>query len=217
MDLLELFGWIARGIAILAPLLLWRWILTATRVRRGRPGPAVLTVLASVMVGFAATVAVLSDTAPSWDSIVTVGGYWDRPLTEFPMLAIGLIRRAIPKLIAILRLDDARRDFRVWLVLAMALWGARIAMGLYRQPRPGTFRFLTAEAIAFAAGVVATVYLGPLLLWSVNRLNFWLLLIVVLIVQDCRYGHPPKTYRIAEWITGRVSRWQPRPDRRDVG
>ena len=216
MDLLELLGWIARGIAILAPLLLWRWILTVTRARRERPGPIVLTVLASVMVGVAAAAAVLADTAPSWDSIVAVGGYWDRPLSEFPLLAIGLIRRAIPKLLAILRLDDARRDYRVWLGMAFAIWGARIFVGMFRQPRQGVFRFLVAEAIAFAAGVVATIYLGPLLLWAVNRLNFWLLLAIVLIIQDCRYGQPPKTYRIAEWLTGRVSWWQARPDHRPM-
>lgn len=217
MDLLELFGWIARGIVIVAPFLIWRWILRLTRVRRGRPGPAGLTVLASIMVGIAAAVAVLADTAPSWDSIVTVGGFWDRPLSEFSTLAIGLIRRAIPKLVAVLRLDDARRDYRVWLALALAIWGARIFMGMFRQPRQGAFRFLVAEAIAFAAGVAATIYLGPLLLWSVNRLNFWLLLAAILIVQDCRYGHPSHTYRMVEWITGRVSRWRPRPEYRDPG
>ena len=44
---------------------------------------------------------------------------------------------------------------------------------------------------AFIAGALGTIYLGPLVLWSIDRLNFWLLLIAILLIQDYRYDDPP--------------------------
>jgi hypothetical protein len=106
--------------------------------------------------------------------------------------------------------NDAARDLQAWLALAMTLWWVRvIAVWLAGAPNGGS-RLLVAEVATFVASVMGAVYLGPLLLWSINQLNFWLLLIAVLLIQDYRYDEPPLFGRLVGAV-GTARPWHPRP------
>jgi hypothetical protein len=87
--------------------------------------------------------------------------------------------------------DDPQRDLQAWLALAFTLWAVRALAVWLAGPPLGTSRFLLAEFATFVASAIGTVYLGPLVLWSIDRLNFWLLLVAVLLIQDYRYDEPP--------------------------
>ena len=145
----------------------WRW-------RMDDP-----TIIAGMMVGVATLAVILPSGALTWDGVVMVGGYWDMSLGQFMDLAHGMVVNGPVALLTVLAVDDARRDLQAWLALAMTLWLVRaIAVWLSGPPQGGS-RLLLGEAATFVASIIGTVYLGPLLLWSLNRLNFWLLLIVI--------------------------------------
>ena len=99
-------------------------------------------------------------------------------------------------------LDDARRDLQAWLGLAMTLWLVRAIAVLLSGPPQGGSRLLLGEIATLVSSIIGTVYLGPLLLWSLNRLNFWLLLIVILLIQDYRYDEPPLFGRLVGAVNG---------------
>jgi hypothetical protein len=82
----------------------------------------------------------------------------------------------------------------LWLVRAIAVW-------LSGAPQGGS-RLLLGEVATFVASIIGAVYLGPLLMWSLNRLNFWLLLIVILLIQDHRYDEPPLFGRLVGAVNG---------------
>src|SRR6185312_3609305 len=193
-------------------LLAWQWTIGLAAHYRANAGPVGLTVAASVMVGIGALAALLPGATLTWDAIIAPGGFWDLTLWEFMSLSIDIARRAIPTLLATLQFDDERRNFQAWIAAALALWFVRMAIGLIAAPRHRGGRFLIAELATFAVGVFGAIYTGPLLLWSVNRLNFWLFLLLVLFIQDWRYDEPPLVVRLAARLTGRARRHQPLPD-----
>jgi len=201
MDVLAVIGATGRlllgVLAVIAPLLIWQWTIVLARSYRGRPGPAGLTVAASVMVGIAALAALIPGSILTWDAIAARGGFWELSLREFLSVSVGIARQAIPALQATLQFDDQRRNFQAWLAAAFALWLVRMVLGLVAGPPRGVRRFLLAELVCFVVGVFATIYAGPLLLWSINRLNFWIFLVLILLIQDCRYDEPPLILRLA--------------------
>jgi len=87
--------------------------------------------------------------------------------------------------------DDARRDLQAWLALAMTLWLVRVISVWLSGTPHGALRLVMGEVATFVASVLGTVYLGPLVLWSINELNFWTALIAVFLIQDYRYDEPP--------------------------
>jgi hypothetical protein len=217
MDVLAFLGetgrLLLRVLVVIAPLLVWQWTFTQTRVYRDGTGPAALTVVASSMVGLAALTALLPDTTMTWDAIVAPGGFWDLSLPEFLWLAAGIARRALPNLLATLQFDDDRSNFQAWLAAAFALWFLRMAIGLLVVGPPGRGRrFLIHEFVTFVVGVFGAIYAGPLLLWSINRLNFWLLLVAIVLIQDCRYDEPPLVLRLAARLTQLQHRHHHLPD-----
>ncbi len=196
MDILEFLGEAARlllrAFIVIAPLLAWQWVaLWARPYRRRAGGLADPTVLAGIMVGFAVLAVMMPPEALSWDAIADVGGFWDLRLGEFIALARGMVLHGPGILLDTLLYDDPRRDLRAWLALATVLWLVRVVGVWMAGPPHGSVRFLLAELVTFVASVFGTVYLGPLVLWSINELNFWLALVAVLLIQDYRYDEPP--------------------------
>jgi hypothetical protein len=206
MDLLgvmvEAGRWLLRVLAVVLPLLAWQWIFALARPYRGDTGPLGLTLAAGVMIGLAALAELFPFSPLSWDAIVAPGGLWDLSVPEFLSLSVRIVRRAVPALLAALRHGDEQRNVRTWLGAAAALWFIRLAIGLLAWPKRGGGQFLLAEIACFVAALFGTIYAGPLLLWSANRLNFWLFLVVVLLIQDYRYDRPPILQRLLR-IVGR--------------
>jgi len=205
VDVLEFLGEVGRValrvFIVIAPLLAWQWVaLWGRPYRRRAGGLADPTILAGMMLGVGMLAVILRPETLVWDAIVSVGGFWDLSLTEFVELARRMVVHAPGALLAALWFDDERRDLRAWLVLAVVLWWIRVAAIWLAGPPLGTARFLAAELATFFASAFATVYLGPLLFWSINRLNFWLFLIVILLIQDYRYDDPPLLGRLVGGI-----------------
>lgn len=207
MDVLELLGdagrILLRTFIVIAPLLAWQFVaLWARPLRRRAGGLADPAIIAGMMVGVAILVVILPAEALTWDGIVQVGGFWDLGLWQFVELARDMVVNGPAALLTALVVDDARRDLQAWLALAMTLWLVRgIAVWLSGAPQGG-LRLLLGELATLVASIFGTVYLGPLVLWSINRLNFWLLLIAVLLIQDYRYDEPPLLGRLVGAVHG---------------
>jgi len=196
MDVLEFLGEVGRValrvFILIAPLLAWQWIaLWGRPYRRRAGGLADPTILAGMMVGIGMLAVILRPEILSWDAIVSVGGFWDLNVAEFVELARRMAMHGPAALLAALQFDDQRRDLQAWLVLAVVLWSIRMIAVWMAGPPLGAVRFLAAELATLLASAFATVYLGPLLFWSINRLNFWLFLVAILLIQDYRYDEPP--------------------------
>jgi hypothetical protein len=206
MDMLAWMGeagiFLLRAILVVAPLLVWRWTIAFTSPYRCGTGSVWPTLAASAMAGLGALAAVMPHTMLTWDAIVSPGGFWDLTLPEFLPVAAGLVRRSLPALSEVPRSDNARSLFIGWIAGILVIWGARLAVGLLAvRARNARLRFLTAELVCFVVGMSSTIYAGTLLAWLVNRLNFWLFLVVILLIQDYRYGHPPLAWRLTGWLT----------------
>jgi hypothetical protein len=192
-----------RVLLLIAPLLVWQWTFALARPWRAKAGPAGLTLAASVVAGLSAFAAVLPSAALTWDGIVAPGGYWDLDLAGFLQRSADLAGDAVPALLDIFGSDDERRNFQVCIGLSVALWLIRlIAVLMTRPPRVEEAAFLAAEMTSFFIGSFAALYAFALLLWSVNRLNFWLFLVLILLIQDFRYREPPLVCRLTRWLGG---------------
>ena len=194
---------VLRTFIVAAPLLAWQFVaLWARPMRRRSGGLADPTVIAGMMVGVAILVVILPAEALTWQGIVMVDGYWDMGLWQFMSVAHDMVVNGPIALLTELAVDDTQRDLQAWLGLAMTLWLLRaIAVGLAGAPQGGT-RLLLGEVTTLVTSVIGSVYFGPLLLWSLNRLNFWLLLIVILLIQDYRYDEPPLFGRLVGAVSG---------------
>jgi len=216
MDVLDYLGaagrLLLRVFIVIAPLLAWQWVaLWALPYRRRSGGLADPTILAGIMAGIAVLAVILPPESLTWDAVVSVGGFWDLELMQFVELARNMVLHGPAALLTTLIVDDARRDLQAWLTLAVTLWAIRVVAVLMGGPPYGPGRLLLAELATFLASALGTVYLGPLLLWSTNRLNFWLLLIAILLIQDFRYDEPPLFGRLVGAVNAVRHRHRPLP------
>jgi hypothetical protein len=206
MDVLAWMGdagiFLLRVVLVVAPLLVWRWTIALTSPYRAGTRSVGPTLAASVMGGLGALAATLPHSIFTWDAIVSRGGFWDLKLPEFLAVAAGVVWRAIPTLLEVLQSAGAQSNLVGWIAAIIVIWSTRLAIGLHALPlRNARLRFLAAELACFLAGMFATIYLGTLLPWLANRLNFWLFLVLILLIQDYRYGHPPLLWRLTGWLT----------------
>lgn len=117
-------------------------------------------------------------------------------MTGFLRRALAWAARAVPTMAELLRADDAERDLRVWLSLAGAVWLLRVAGGLLRAGAAKAGGLLLAELAVLVVSVYGTIYLGLLVVWLFNLLNFWMLLLLVVLLQDFRHNDPPWLARL---------------------
>ena len=192
-----------RAFIVIAPLLAWQFVaIWARPYRRRAGGLADPTVIAGMMVGIAILAVILRPEELTWDAIVDVGGFWDLGLIQFAELARNMVLHGPGALLTALITDDARRDLQAWLALAMTLWLVRVIAVWLSGPPLGGARLAMGEVATFAASTLGTVYLGPLVLWSINQLNFWTALIAVLLIQDYRHDDPPIFGRLVGAVGG---------------
>ena len=187
-----LFGWLIVGL----PLLAWQWVVLSSRPGRGSFGLIDITLIAGAMVGLAGLAVVIPPGALAFDTVVASGGLWDLSLAGFLRRAGVMAARAVPAMIDMLQADDEERDLRVWLSLAGVLWLSRLALGLVRQRPNHALVFLLAETATFVASVYGTLYTGVMLIWLVNQMNVWILLLLLLLLQDFRHNDPPLLARL---------------------
>jgi hypothetical protein len=201
MDVLEFLGdasrVLLRTFVVMAPLLAWQWVALWSRPYRGRgAGLADPTIIAGMMIGVAVLAVIMQPETLTWDAIVAVGGFWDLTLMQFIALARGMVLHGPHALLVTLVYDDARRNLHAWVALAVTIWLVRVIAVWLRRPPLGPSRLVLGEIATLVASVVGTIYLGPLLFWSINELNFWLLLVGILLIQDYRYDEPPLSERL---------------------
>src|SRR5262249_42466516 len=154
--------------------LAWQFVAIWARPWRRRAGGLTdPTIIAGMMVGTGILTVIMPSEHLTWDAIETVGGFWDLSLWQFVGLARSIVLHGPGALLDALINDDPERDLQAWLALAMTLWLVRVIAVWLSGPPHGSDRLLLAELATFVASVIGTVYLGPLLLWSINRLNFW--------------------------------------------
>lgn len=218
MDVIDFLGEAGRVLLrvfiVIAPLLAWQWVAIWGRPYRRRNGGLTdPTIIAGMMIGIAILVVILPPVTLTWDAIVSVGGFWDLGLMEFAGLARSMVLHGPGALIAALITDDPERDLQAWLALAMTIWAIRVLAVWLAGPPYGSSRFLAGEVTTLLVSILGTVYLGPLLLWSINRANFWLALIAVLLIQDYRYDDPPLFGRLVGAVrAGRHHHPRPPPE-----
>jgi hypothetical protein len=207
MDLIDLLGeaayYLFRALVIGAPLLLWEWTVQFSRVVRGGSGSGDATVIAGVMLGLAALPLLIPPMALTWDAVVTPEGVWDLTLLEFLERALRYAARAGGELTGALVLDDERANLLAWCGLAMLVWTLRIGATLTQRRGRRARALLMAELIVLVTSFYGIVYVGTLALWSINQLNFWVLLVVILLLQDFRHNEPPLMPRVISMLSGR--------------
>lgn len=206
MDLLDLLGRAAhhlfRALVLVGPLLLWQASLRVTRRHRSGNGFADATVVAGGMVGLACLAVLLPPMALTWDAIMAPDGVWDLTLADFLERALLYELRAMPALLDAIATTDERSNILAWCGFALLIWALRmIAVWLSGRARSRR-RLAATEIVVFAISIHAVIYLGLLVLWAINQLNFWVLLVLILLLQDARHNHPPIVRRVVTALTG---------------
>lgn len=206
MDLLDLLGESAfhlfRAIVLAAPLLVWHWTLRLTRQARRANGLADATVIAAAMIGLAALALLVPPLALTWDAIMRPAGAWDLSLLAFLDRALRYLSRAVPALLEGVVTGDDRANVLAWCGVALLFWVLRVAALLLSGQVHDRRRLLAAEAVVFAVTAHTAIYLGLLVLWAINQLNFWVILVVLLLLQDYRHNHPPVLRQVLNALTG---------------
>ena len=206
MDIFEFLGDAARllfrVLAVVFTRLIWQWLVLLFRPTRGAAAAIDVTVISGAMVGFAAVISVIPPMALGWEAIMTPMGVWDLTLAEFYARVARFAGHALPDLVDDLLHEDPHKDLLVWVLLALVFWTLRVAIVLLSRRTHHAARMIAAEILTFTVSLFGVVYLAPLLLWSVNRMNFWLLLVLILLIQDRRHNEPPVISRLFATLQG---------------
>ncbi len=213
MDLLDLLGQAAhhlfRAIIVAAPLLLWQGGLRLTRLARAGNGLADATVVAGAMIGLAALGLLLPPMALTWDAIMSPGGVWDLSLGGFMTRAARYVGRAVPGLVDGMVWGDERANVLAWCGVALLIWVMRVVTVIALRRANRLPRLLVSEVVVLGLTVHAIVYIGLLVLWAANQLNFWILLVLLLLLQDYRHNEPPVMRVVLNALSGGRNRRQP--------
>ncbi len=206
MEIFEFLGDAARllfrVLAVVLPLLIWQWLVLLFRPTRGAAAAIDVTVISGAMVGFAAVVSVIPPMAFGWEAIMSPLGVWDLTVAEFFARVARFAASALPDLLEDMLREDPHKDLLLWVLLALAFWALRVAIVLVSRRARHAGRMIAAEILTFTVSLFGVVYLAPLLLWSVNRMNFWLLLVLILLIQDHRHNEPPVISRLFATLHG---------------
>jgi hypothetical protein len=216
MDLLDLLGstafYVFRALIVVLPLLVWSWVIGLSRTARGGHGSGDATALAGAMFGLAALPLLIPPVALNFDAVIAPDGVWDLTVAEFFERAARYQLRAMLDVAFAMAFDDDRVNLFTWCGLALAIWTLRIGAAIGQRRGRRTGQLLTAELIVFAVSLQAVVYLGTLLLWSVNQLNFWMAVVAIFLIQDYRHNEPPLLPRIIHALSGWARRDSPQPE-----
>lgn len=217
MEMIDILGdgarWAFRVLGVVLPLLVWQWVILLGRPARGAWGMMDATVLSGGMLGAGVLPLLIPPMAYGWNAIFAADGVWDLTLAEFHARAWAYLLRAAPALLRGLGTPSAQTlDLWVWTALALVIWLLRLAIGATLRRWRGIRRFLFAEALTFVVSAFGVVYLAPLALWSLNKLNFWMLLLLVVLIQDWRHNEPPIVPRLVSALSGIAIRFRRGPE-----
>jgi len=194
MDVLDLLSSAASyaigPLLIIVPLLLYRWVTdTAAHWDLYGASREDNATLAGLLLGVCLVAATPLPGQPlSVEAVFNRGGPWDFGLEAFGALVLDRMEAAPGYLLERLVFDDERWNLTLGVAMAAALLAGRAIAGIVRQG----WR-LSAVMIAMDLGVAVftaalTLYAVILTLWLCNRLNFWLFLVGIVMMQEYRYN-----------------------------
>ena len=147
-----------------------------------------LTVTAGLILGVGLLAAVARPEYYLLEQVLRVDGPWSLSLTEFLSLRVNPLALDVGAVVDRIRYDDPTGNLAI-LFGAPALLAAVmvVACYVYWQPLPATTCALVSlAAIAIAAYVVFYLVCGAL--WLGNLLNFWALLLVLVLIQRRKHA-----------------------------
>ncbi|PWC31254.1 hypothetical protein [Azospirillum sp. TSO35-2] len=188
---------------VIAPLLFYRWVVDAAGHWEvyGRRRVAVVE-MAGVLIGvcFIATTP-LPGGALSLDGLFASGGPWDIDAVTFRTIVVERLWEAPDSLADRIARDDQRLNLTLGLGIALALLLGRQAAGFASLHWRPAVVSVAIDLIIASLTAVTTLYTALLLLWMLNRLNFWVLAVAILAIQEYRYNvlglfHRQRHFRI---------------------
>jgi hypothetical protein len=147
-----------------------------------------LTVTAGLILGVGLLAAIARPEYYLLEQVLRVGGPWDLSLGEFLRHRVSPLQLNLGAVIDTLRFADPRRNLAV-LFLTPATLAAVMVLACYRfwPPLAATISALVSlGAIVIVAYVV--FYLACGVLWLANLLNFWALLVILVLYQWRRHA-----------------------------
>jgi hypothetical protein len=142
-----------------------------------------LTVTAGLILGVGLLAAVARPEYYFLEQVLRVGGPWDLSLGEFLRYRVSPLQLDVGAIIDTLRFDDPRRNLAI-LFLTPAILASVMVLACYGYWQPlaaTTCALVSLGAIVIVAYVV--FYLACGVLWIANLLNFWALLVILVLYQ----------------------------------
>jgi hypothetical protein len=142
-----------------------------------------LTVTAGLILGVGLLAVVARPEYYYLEQVLRVGGPWDLSLGEFLRHRVNPLQLDVAAVIDTLRFGDPRRNLAV-LFLTPAILASVMVAACYRfwhAPAATTCALVSLGAIVIVAYVV--FYLACGALWIANLLNFWALLVILVLYQ----------------------------------
>lgn len=195
MDVLEILASVASltvgPLLIIVPLLLFRWGTdTAAYCEPYGHRRVNNATLAGAILGVCLVIATPLPGQPlRFASVFGAGGPWDLRLHEFGALVLDRFAAAPRFLFERLAEDDERLNLTLGVGVAAGLVLRRVVWDAIRR-HGWRFSLLALALDLFLAGLTASLtFYGALLgLWLCNRLNFWLIALAILLIQEYRYN-----------------------------
>jgi hypothetical protein len=175
---------------IIGPMLLYRWV-TDTAAHWDLYGGfrEDNATLAGLLLGVCLVAATPLPGQPlSFDSVFNRGGPWDFHLEAFGSLVIDRMEAAPGSLLDRLILDDDRLNLTLGVAMAAALLAGRAIAGVVWQGWWPSVATIAMDLTVAALTAALTLYGAILGLWLCNRLNFWLFLVAIVMIQEYRYN-----------------------------
>jgi len=147
-----------------------------------------LTVTAGLILGVGVLTAVARPDHYLLEQVLRVGGPWDLSIGEFLRYRVNPLRLDVGAVIDALRFDDPRGNLAI-LFATPAILAAAMVLACYGYWQPlaaTTCALVSLGAIVIIAYVVFYLVCGAL--WTANLLNFWALLIIMLLYQWRRHA-----------------------------
>ena len=148
-----------------------------------------LTVTAGLILGVGLLSAVARPEYYYLEQVLRVSGPWDLSLGDFLHYRVNPLRLDVEALIDELRFGDPRRNLAV-LFVAPAILASVMAAACYHYWQPlaaTTCALVSLGAIVIVAYVV--FYLACGALWVANLLNFWTLLVILVLYQWRKHAY----------------------------
>jgi hypothetical protein len=149
---------------------------------------AQLTVTAGLLLGVGLLAAVARPEYYLLEQVLRVGGPWDLNVGEFLRYRVSPLQLDVGAVIDTLRFADPRRNLAVLFLTPLILAAVMViaCFRFWQPPAATTTALVSLGAIVIVAYVV--FYLACGVLWIANLLNFWALLVILVLYQWRRHA-----------------------------